>query len=185
MVHTQIKFVVGLGNPGKDYKQTPHNLGRDLVEMIQKRENYNWKKEKWFEHTESVPSYVRLHSYMNLSGEAVAKLAERFDCTPDKILICCDDFDLPLGRIRIRKKGSAGSHQGLKSVVQHLGSSDFPRLRLGIGPLPDGEDPADFVLRPFAEEQWKAAKQMMEKAFEAVQMIFAQGLEAAMNRFNG
>lgn len=179
-----VRFVIGLGNPEEKYRNSPHNLGCQLVEFIRKQKELKWKREKCFDCTESDPSYVRLHSYMNCSGEAILSLFQKFKGAAAETLICCDDFDLPLGTIRIRKRGSAGNHNGLKSVVEYLKTQDFARLRLGIGPLPAGEDPADFVLRPMSKVQETIAEQMIEKASLAIQVIVSDGLEIAMNRFN-
>lgn len=179
-----IQFVVGLGNPGQKYERTLHNFGRMLIESIAENERLDWKKEKWFDATKSEPVYVRLNCYMNVSGESLLKLMEKYQAKPEQILICYDDFDLPLGTLRIRKKGSAGSHNGVKSIVESLGTPDFPRLRLGIGPLPPGTDPAEFVLSPFSKAQEKNVKEVIETARSAVQMILSSGIESAMNRFN-
>jgi PTH1 family peptidyl-tRNA hydrolase len=179
-----IQFIIGLGNPGEQYSRTPHNVGRRLVELLQKKEGCRWKKGDAFDTTESVPAYVRLHTYMNVSGEAVRRLLRNTGAKPEEILICTDDFDLPLGVVRIRKKGSAGTHNGLASVVEQLETEDFPRLRLGVGPMPKGMDPARFVLSPFSEPLEKEVDAVLEKAAQAVQTAVSDGVEAAMNRFN-
>lgn len=179
-----IRFVIGLGNPEPRYAQTPHNLGLRLVESIQEARAYAWKKDRTFDRTDSDPAYVRLHTYMNLSGEAVSALLKKFDAKPGEILVCYDDFDLPAGSIRIRKQGSAGSHNGLKSVVECLQTSDFPRLRLGIGPLPAQADPAAYVLAPFPKSQREAVDAMLARARDAVEAVLQEGLDSAMNRFN-
>jgi PTH1 family peptidyl-tRNA hydrolase len=181
-----IRFVVGLGNPEEKYRHTPHNVGRELVEFHRERlELPSWKKGKQFDWTDSTPSCVLLHAYMNLSGEAVRRLLEKFNADPRSLLVCLDDFDLPLGALRLRKKGSAGSHNGLKSVIERLGTEDFPRLRLGVGPVPPGADPARFVLEPFPKASADAVRSMIRKASEAVQAACSEGFEAAMNRHNG
>lgn len=181
----RIRFVIGLGNPGEQYRNSPHNLGRELIEEIQKKMKSPWIKGKWFSRTKGNPSFVQLHTNMNLSGEAVQKLVSQFQVSPEEILVCCDDLDLPLGKIRIRKKGSAGTHNGLKSIVAALGSEDFPRLRMGIGPTPQGISATDFVLQPLEKEHRELAQKMTQTAVEAVQFILSDGLSAAMNRFNG
>jgi len=179
-----IKFVIGLGNPEQKYFNTPHNLGRTLVEVLQAREKLSWKKERAYDYTESSPSYVRLHTYMNVSGEAVQKLFNRFGAKPEEILICCDDFDLPLGTIRLRKKGSAGSHNGLKSIIQLLNTQEFPRLRMGFGPIPPNANSITYVLKPFAKENYPAVKEMLEKATQAIDTMHIHGIDPAMNQFN-
>lgn len=179
-----IRFIIGLGNPEEKYNFTPHNAGRYLVESVKNKKQFQWKKEKWFDWTDSNPSFVRLHSYMNESGEAVRELLTKFKCGAEEILICTDDFDLPLETIRIRKKGSAGSHNGLRSVIECLNTEEFPRLRLGIGPLSERADPIKFVLTPFPKAQRKSLDAMVEKASEAIAMILDLGIEKAMNKFN-
>ena len=179
-----IRFVVGLGNPGREYESTPHNLGRMLVEFLQGRDGLNWKKEPLYDWTDSSPVLVRPKTYMNVSGEAVQAMLRRFRCGPAALLVCVDDFDLPLGTIRLRKKGSAGTHNGLKSLLERLDTQEFPRLRLGCGPLPPGQDPARFVLHPFRRDQEQPVREMIEKAAAAVELAVGEGLDPAMNRFN-
>ena len=178
-----IRFIVGLGNPDDHYRDTPHNLGRELVFLLQEQEGLRWKREKLYDWTDSKPAYVLPKTYMNASGEALARLLQQFRSAPAQALVCVDDFDLPFGAIRIRKKGSAGSHNGLRSIVEHVGA-EFPRLRLGIGPIPPGEDPAAFVLRPLRGEGKDRAREMLERAAQALHFVLAEGLDAAMNRFN-
>jgi PTH1 family peptidyl-tRNA hydrolase len=180
-----IRFVIGLGNPGEKYGGTRHNLGRSLVESVSRKKKCAWKKGRWFDWTEDPPSYVKLNAFMNASGQAVRLLLEEFGSSPQEILVLCDDFDLPLGTIRVRKKGSPGSHNGLKSLVEHLGSKNFPRVRLGIGPLPENEDPARFVLKPFPKKDEETLNAMMEKASGAIEAVLSENLDRAMNRFNG
>ncbi len=180
-----IRYIIGLGNPGKEYHNTPHNLGRVLVEQAGKAKELSWKKEKEFYWTDSKPSFVYLNSYMNNSGTAVLTLLKKFNCPANEILVCTDDFDIPLGSIRLRKKGSAGSHNGLKSILEHLQNQDFPRLRLGIGPLPEYSDPVSFVLKPFTKENKTLVEQTLEKALSAIESIISDGIDKAMNRFNG
>lgn len=179
-----IRAVIGLGNPEQQYKGTPHNLGRDLMEKIQKEKNLNWQKEKMYDYTLSNPSFARLNSYMNASGMALEQLVKKMRVEPAQLLICFDDFDLPLGTLRIRKKGSGGSHNGLKSIIESLATKDFPRLRLGIGPLPKEQEPSYFVLAPFSKAQKEIAEKMLEQAALAIETIAKEGLEFAMNRYN-
>lgn len=179
-----IRFIVGLGNPGKKYEKSPHNLGRRLVESIAKKQDRSWKEGRWFDWTDEIPSLVRLHSYMNVSGVHVSELIKKHRPGIEQVLICCDDFDLPLGTIRIRKSGSAGSHNGLKSVIREVRSQEFPRLRLGIGPIPIGQDPSEYVLRPFSKTDEEKVTRLIERAADAVEAIAAEDLESVMNRFN-
>ncbi len=179
-----ISFIIGLGNPEDKYCHTPHNIGREFVEWLADQEQLKWHSHKHFDIAEHSPSFVRLKAYMNLSGEAVFELLKKFSCESQKILIVTDDFDLPLGTIRVRKKGSAGTHNGLKSIIQHLQTEEFPRLRLGVGPLPLGKDPARFVLDRYSKEAQAMIGPVFERARGAVEAAFDRGVEAAMNEFN-
>ena len=178
-----VRFIVGLGNPGDKYNNTRHNLGRRLVEFIARQKKRKWSAGRLYDLTEETPACVRLNTFMNVSGQAVLELLNEFQLNPSQVLVCFDDFDLPLGAVRIRKKGSAGSHNGLKSVIDSLGTQDFPRLRMGIGPLPQ-EDPAAFVLGRFSKADEKNLETLIEKAAGAVDAIDSDGIEAAMNKFN-
>jgi PTH1 family peptidyl-tRNA hydrolase len=166
-----IKLVVGLGNPGKSYASTRHNVGRRVVEYLEKKK----------------PEGVYLlipEVFMNTSGVPVAQLVRKKGFLPENVLIVSDDFELPLGSLRIRLKGSSGGHNGLQSVLENLGTQNVPRLRLGIGPVPEGEDPADFVLKPFASGEKKRVDEAIQQAAEAVSVATTEGIETAMNRFN-
>ena len=121
---------------------------------------------------------------MNASGEAAQSLLKDKGCSPEEILICYDDFDLPLGTIRIRKKGSPGTHNGLRSVTECLGTENFPRLRLGIGPVPPGIPPDKFVLQKISDTQLKLFDEMLDRSTKAVDSIINEGLDKAMNQFN-
>ena len=183
-----LQFVVGLGNVGEEYTDTPHNLGRELVEYIQSQEQLHWRTTTLFDYTPSTPAYARLNTYMNLSGKPVAEIIYKFGCAPEQILTVCDDFTLPTGMIRIRKNSSAGSHNGLKSIIQEIQSDQFPRLRLGIGetlgsPVPNAPL-AKYVLAKFNRCQLETVRGMFKKAAQAIQMIQQKGLEAAMNKYN-
>jgi PTH1 family peptidyl-tRNA hydrolase len=127
---------------------------------------------------------ARPFTYMNVSGEAVRDLRRRHRVRPEDILIIVDDIDLPLGRLRLRAAGSAGGHNGLKSVIEALGTTGFPRLRVGIGRPPLGTDPADFVLTRFTADEAPAVQVSIERAADAVELAVTEGLNAAMNRFN-
>lgn len=166
-----IKLVVGLGNPGKSYAATRHNIGRRIVERLEK----------------DKPEGVALcmpDVFMNTSGGPVAQLARKKGLSPEEVLVVSDDFELPLGRLRIRLRGSSGGHNGLKSVLECMGTQNVPRLRVGIGPVPPEEDPANFVLKPFAAREKKDVEQAVELAAEAVRAVVNEGIETAMNRFN-
>jgi PTH1 family peptidyl-tRNA hydrolase len=121
---------------------------------------------------------------MNLSGQALLELAERIELAPDDLIAVADDFALPLGQIRIRRDGSSGGHNGLASIIEVLQSEQFTRVRCGVGPVPSGLDPAEFVLAPFADNELSLAREMAERAAAAVKMIMTDGVSAAANTYN-
>ena len=166
-----LKLVVGLGNPGKSYATTRHNIGRRVVELLEK------------EKPVGVQLYVP-DVFMNSSGMPVAQLMRKKRVLPEETLVISDDFELPLGSLRIRLKGSSGGHNGLKSILENLGTQNVPRLRVGIGPVPEGEDPADFVLENFSARDKKQVEKAIQVAAEAVRVAAAETLETAMNQFN-
>lgn len=166
-----IKLVVGLGNPGRSYAATRHNIGRRVVELLQK------------EKPEDILLYVT-DVYMNTSGVPVAQLLRKKGWSPEEMLVISDDFELPLGSLRIRLKGSSGGHNGLNSILENLGTLNVPRLRVGIGPVPPSEDPAEFVLKAFSSKERPHVQEAIETAAEAVRVAAASGIETAMNQFN-
>lgn len=178
------RFVIGLGNPDVKYQATPHNMGRVLIEIAAEARKLKFKEGSSFVSTEGEPSFVLPKTYMNVSGQAVADLLAKYGATPQEILVCYDDFDLLVGTVRIRKKGSAGTHNGMKSVVERLGTEDFPRLRIGVGPVPPGEDPSAYVLKAIPKSHLKDFKRALDRAHEALEAILKDGLEKAMNSFN-
>jgi PTH1 family peptidyl-tRNA hydrolase len=127
---------------------------------------------------------IKPQTYMNLSGEALEILAGMEPVRPADTLVICDDIALPLGFIRLRKKGSDGGHNGLKSVIDSLGGGSFPRLRLGVGPVPAGVDPADFVLAPLGEDELTVTAKMLREAVKCIETLIDHGVGTAMNRFN-
>jgi PTH1 family peptidyl-tRNA hydrolase len=167
-----IRLLVGLGNPGSRYVSTRHNVGYRVIDALR----------------ENPPAMVRLFKpesvFMNLSGGPVAELARKNGIVPGDILVICDDFTIPLGQLRVRSKGSSGGHNGLSSIIETLGMPDIPRLRVGIGPVPEGEDPADFVLKSFAKSETQALEAVILRAADAARVAISEGLETAMNRFN-
>ena len=184
-------LVVGLGNPGEKFENTRHNVGFLVVDELAGRLDVPVQKLKH----KALTNTVRLGgqkvllmkpvTFMNLSGEAVRPAADFYKVPPDHVLVLSDDTALPLGKLRIRKGGSAGGHNGLKSIIQHLGTDQFPRLRLGVGekPRPD-YDMADWVLGRLQGEDWKAMEAAVDRAADAVECVLSQGVDAAMNRFN-
>lgn len=183
-------LIVGLGNPGPEYAATRHNLGFRVVEGWLKRFGCRREQMRWqallFESPWEGGTVLLAKplTYMNRSGEAVAPLVRSLRLDLERVWVVCDDFSLPLGRLRLRRRGSDGGHRGLRSVIQALGSQDFPRLRMGVGPVPWGMDPIEFVLSPFTPEEQPAVETMCQRAVEALACALQEGIEAAMNRYN-
>lgn len=194
-------LIVGLGNPGTKYGNTRHNIGFMAVDSLAEANSINlsryvFKRElnkKDFESLWGKGSIndkeivlLKPQTYMNLSGEAVKLLADYFRIEPKDILVIYDDIDLELGSIRIRLSGGSGGHRGMQSIIEHLGTNDFPRIRLGIGrPNEQGQgDVADYVLSSFDTEEKDLLQQTLNRAKEAVEVILKDGIEKAMNRFN-
>jgi len=185
-----MKLIVGLGNPGRRYRLTRHNVGWEVIARLAARVGIRVNEDEGFAEvgrgtigTRRV-LLARPHTYMNVSGEAVRDLRRRHRLRAEDILVIVDDIDLPLGRVRLRAGGSAGGHNGLKSVIEALGTTEFPRLRVGVGRPPQGVDPADFVLTRFGAGEEASAQESLERAAEAAELAVTDGLEAAMNRFN-
>jgi PTH1 family peptidyl-tRNA hydrolase len=185
-----MKLIVGLGNPGRRYRGTRHNVGWEVVARLAARAGIRVNQDEGFAEVGSGAIgtkrilLARPYTYMNVSGAAVGDLRRRHHLRSEDILIIVDDIDLPLGRLRLRPGGSAGGHNGLKSVIEALGTTEFPRLRVGIGRPPAGVDPADFVLTRFGPDEAPAVDESLERAADAVEAAVTLGLPAAMNRFN-
>ena len=187
-VRTAPFLVVGLGNPGANYAWTPHNLGFHLVEELARRSGARLKLRE----CQAVTGRGQLagralwlaqpQTFMNLSGESLQQLLARQEVSG--WLVACDDLDLPLGTIRLKERGSAGGHNGLRSIIASLGTSEFARLRLGIGAPHPIEDRVRFVLSPMSAVQRRQAEQAVGAAADAVEMILSSGMARAMNRYN-
>lgn len=185
-----MKLIVGLGNPGYEYHLTPHNLGFMAVDRlaeecgvsISHREGQALTAVTELEKVDVV--LAKPQTYMNLSGMAVARLITRYDCAIEDVMVLVDDADMPFGALRIRQRGSAGSHNGLKSIIGALDSDEFVRVRMGVQPDHPVEDRASYVLARFRKSDLEAAAEMLERAAEAVRVILRQGPQKAMNLFN-
>ncbi len=185
-----MQLAVGLGNPGKKYAGHRHNLGFRVVDLLGQHLGLAFQDHQGLcllalgFLDESRIALAKPLTYMNESGRAARHLVEHHGVELSRLLVICDDVNLPLGKIRLRGSGSEGGHRGLESVIDHLGSQEFPRLRMGIGPLPEDVDMVTFVLANFDPEEKRPVAQMVEVAVEATRCFFQQGIEEAMNRFN-
>ena len=185
-------LLVCLGNPGEKYENTRHNVGFMVADEIAERQNKPIQRLKFKALTNLITIsgekvlVMKPITYMNLSGEAVRPAADYYKIPPERILVVSDDTALPVGKLRIRLKGSAGGHNGLKNIIAHLGTDQFPRLRVGVGEKPHPDyDLADWVLGTFQGEDKKAIDAAVKRAADAVECILAQGLDRAMGKFNG
>ena len=190
MDETNTRYVVGLGNPGRTYEGTRHNLGFRVVEALVRRWNVGPPRRAFsglLWDARYGPYRVMLlapQTFMNRSGQAVSELARFYKAQPRDMLIAMDDMDLPPGAIRLRPEGSDGGHNGLADVILALGTTQVPRLRLGIGSPPPRMDGADYVLGQLTEDERAAANQAIDEACQAVEDWLNLGIEAAMNRHN-
>ncbi len=186
-----MKIVVGLGNPGKKYEATRHNVGFDLMRVLAEKYLAETPKAKF----ESYVSEVMIEetkvllvwpqTYMNLSGTAVQQAVSFYKLPVEDVLIACDDFHLPVGRIRLRAKGSSGGQNGLKDIAQKLGGENYSRLRIGVGPVPDGRIASDFVLGRFSSKEREEVELAIHDSAAAVACWVSKGITEAMNQFNG
>lgn len=186
-----MKLIVGLGNPGIEYQFTPHNLGFLAVDRLAERcgvkvDNRHCRAVTARARIAGVPVVLaKPETYMNLSGVSVAELVEEYQVDPQQdLIVIYDDLDLPFGGIRVRQRGSAGSHNGMKSVIGALGTQEFLRVRLGTGPEHPIASGTEYVLGQFRRAQYEAIDEMLDAAVEAVEIILREGPKAAMNRFN-
>jgi PTH1 family peptidyl-tRNA hydrolase len=185
------RLIVGLGNPGKEYHETRHNVGFRVLDELARRYGLAFGKLERKAHavTGTIGGekviLCKPQTYMNLSGEAVRAAVDFYKVDLIRVFIVSDDLDLPLGTLRLRKIGSAGGQNGLKSVIQHLGSSEFSRLRFGIGRPPGKMAAKDYVLGVFKGDEAILVAQMVERAANAVESWMVEGMDAAMNKYNG
>ncbi|MGN0978522.1 MAG: aminoacyl-tRNA hydrolase [Faecousia sp.] len=185
-------LIVGLGNPGKEYERSRHNCGFRALDLL--AESLNCKADKLkFQGLYTQVSYngkklflLKPQTYMNLSGRSVLQLSAYFNIPPQRIIVMFDDISLAPGRLRVRAEGSAGGHNGIKSIIQELGSQDFPRVKIGVGAKPNPDyDLADWVLSSFSAGEEKALAPALKNAGAAALTIIDQGVPEAANRFNG
>ena len=185
-------LLVCLGNPGDKYENTRHNVGYMVADEVAERQNKPVQRLKFKALTNTLTIsgekvlVMKPITYMNLSGEAVRQAADFYKIPPERVLVVSDDTALPVGKLRIRVKGSAGGHNGLKNIIQHLGTDQFPRLRVGVGEKPHPDyDLAELVLGKFAGEDKKAIDAAVKRAADAIECILAQGIDRGMGKFNG
>jgi len=185
-----VKAIVGLGNPGSQYKGTRHNVGFDVIDEIARRQSVGFESApaealiaKWRRPEEAV-LLVKPLTFMNLSGQAVGELARYFKIEVADLIVVVDEVHLPLGKLRARTRGSAGGHNGLKSIIAHLGD-EFARLRIGVGRGGDQRNLADHVLSRFEKDEAAEVERMTARAADAAEMFITSGIEAVMNAFNG
>lgn len=182
--------VIGLGNPGREYESTRHNVGFDTIELLAQRNNININKIKF----KSVIGegqigkekviLMKPQTYMNNSGMAVYDMLNFYKIPIENIIVIVDDIDIEFGTVRIKAKGSAGTHNGMRSIIYHIQKDNFPRVKIGIGKAREGQDLANFVLSRFSKEERKFVDSAIEKAALAVETIIQHDINKAMNEFN-
>ena len=183
-------IVVGLGNPGPEYAGTRHNAGFWCIDLLSKRHDITMERR----HRSAIIGegeigdmrvvLVKPRTYVNRSGAAVSYLKARYGLPTDKMLIVCDDINLAPGRLRLRRKGSAGGHNGIKSVIEAAGSQDFPRLRIGVGRPPEGRGQIEHVIGPMEPEDRETVDEAVERAADAVSCLLSEGMDETMSRYN-
>ncbi len=184
-----MRLIIGLGNPGRRYRGTRHNVGHEVVQCLAARLRVQLEEDGWARigraRVDGGTVVLAIpDTYMNVSGQAVKDLLRRRRRRPDELLVVHDDLDLPLGQLRLRPGGGSGGHNGLRSIMEEIGTGMFPRLRIGIGRPPAGVDPAEFVLERFTAEERRVIDGVVPRAADAALAAAAEGLEAAMNRYN-
>jgi peptidyl-tRNA hydrolase, PTH1 family len=185
-----VKAIVGLGNPGREYSGTRHNVGFAVLDELARRASVAFETSssealvaKW-RRPDGQVLLVKPLTFMNASGQAIGELARYFKIDPADVLVIVDEVQLPLGKLRARTRGSAGGHNGLKSAIAHIGDA-FPRLRLGVGRGDERRDLADHVLSRFDKGEAAEVERMTTRAADAAEMFIASGIGAVMNAFNG
>lgn len=185
-----MKIIVGLGNPTREYEGTRHNVGFSVIYNISDKYNINvdTKKHKALIGKGIIEGEKVIlampQTYMNLSGESVRELVDYYKCDPEDIIVIYDDISLDVGKLRIRAKGSAGGHNGIKNIIAHLGTQEFPRIKVGVGEKPLRMDLADYVLGHFSKEEQPIIREGADKACDAVALMIKEDIATAMNKFN-
>lgn len=186
-----MKIIVGLGNPGKPYENTRHNIGFDVIDALAKKWDAPLTNSKFngiyatVHRPEGKVLIVKPLTYMNLSGECIGPLMDYFDIDVEDLIVIYDDLDLETGKLRLRQKGSAGGHNGIKSLIHHLGTQEFNRIRVGVNRPPAGMKVADYVLSKFTKEDEGVISDAIEKSVNAVETSLSTPFLEVMNQFNG
>ena len=185
-----MKLIVGLGNPGPKYAKTRHNVGFQVIDELARGWSGSAPRQKF----QGEVREARIEgdacwllcpqTFMNLSGRSVLEARDFYKVDNADLLVICDDFALPLGSLRMRTKGSSGGQKGLADIVNRLGTEEVPRLRIGIGPVPDKWDPADFVLAPFTKDELPIIRESIERSAKAVAIWVREGIQTCMNQCN-
>ena len=185
-----MKIIAGLGNPAAKYEGTRHNTGFAVIDQLAEKYSIrvNTNRQRGLCGAGIIGGekvlLVKPLTFMNLSGECIRPLMDYYKLEPSELLVIYDDISLEIGQIRIRAKGSAGGHNGMKSIIGHLGTQEFPRIKVGVGGKPEQMDLADYVLGHFSREEQAAIKESVKLAAEASEFILTDGVKEAMNRFN-
>jgi PTH1 family peptidyl-tRNA hydrolase len=185
----ELRLIAGLGNPGDEYTDTPHNLGFAVLDELARRAGVDFRrgpkpKMESVKLAAEAAVLLKPQSFMNLSGQPVQQALNWFSLLPAQLIVVCDDVNLPLGSLRIRKSGGAGGQKGLKSIINQLHTEEFPRVRIGVSGGHPGADVGAHVLSKFRGERLQAAREMAQKAADAVECVLREGIDAAMNRYN-
>ena len=176
-----IRLVVGLGNPGREYEKTRHNVGWMVLDRLSEKLGFSFDREKFkglYGETrinDQKVIFLKPLTYMNRSGESVSQFVRFFKLKPSQVLLIYDDLDLPLGRVRFREKGSSAGHKGVQSVIEALGIQEFPRVKVGIGRPATKEEVVDYVLSPFKKEELPTVKEAIERAANCVEKLLTEG----------
>ena len=184
-------IIAGLGNPTKTYEGTRHNIGFDMIDAIADKYNIDVTTKKHKALTgkgriDGVPVILaKPQTYMNLSGESIRDIADFYKIPAENIIIIYDDISLEVGQLRIRKKGSAGGHNGIKNIIAHLGTQEFPRIKVGIGSKPEGRDLADYVLSKYSKAERECLRDAQQDVAGAAALMVHDDVDGAMNQYNG
>ncbi|MCI9120074.1 MAG: aminoacyl-tRNA hydrolase [Oscillibacter sp.] len=183
-------LIVGLGNPGKKYENTRHNMGFLTVDLLAEQKGVKLNKVKFkaaynlMEFSGARCLVMKPQTYMNLSGEAVREAAQFYKIPPEQVLVIYDDVSLPVGKLRVRPSGSAGGHNGIKNIIAHLGTQDFPRIKIGTGAPGENGDMIDWVIGVPSQGEKKVLLEAFQRAIEAAACVVEHGCQKAMNEFN-